>query len=169
MDPIVKQATREDIPAILDITHEAFTKYVADAKVPGKISALYETYEKIEDDLNKKTIFVAQVDKVSIGTIRVEMLQGSIAYISRFGVRLNAHNCGIGKALVSAAIEHAKKSGAKFIALHTASKMTSLIRLYYGFGFFVHSTSIERGYIRALLCLELTDVEEFNADIVKNY
>jgi hypothetical protein len=37
--------------------------------------------------------------------------------------------------------------------------MTSSIRFYYGMGFYIHSTSTDRGYIRALLCKELDECE----------
>jgi len=40
--------------------------------------------------------------------------------------------------------------------------MFPLVRFYYGQGFFVHSTTTDRGYIRALMVLELngeTDID----------
>ena len=85
------------------------------------------------------------------------MVTGKIAYISRFAVRLDVHNCGVGKELVKAAIERATIQGAHIASLHTASKMTALVRLYYGFNFYIHSTSSDRGYIRALFLRELID------------
>ena len=90
-----------------------------------------------------------------VGTIRFEMVTGKIAYISRFAVRLDVHNCGVGKELVKTAIELATIQGAHIATLHTASKMTSLVRLYYGFNFYIHSTSSDRGYIRALFYASL--------------
>jgi hypothetical protein len=38
--------------------------------------------------------------------------------------------------------------------LHTASKYSSLVRFYYGCGFYILSTSTERGYVRALMVKE---------------
>ena len=46
MNPIIREATVADIPAILEITREAFEKYAKDAKVPGNLSALSETMKK---------------------------------------------------------------------------------------------------------------------------
>ena len=41
--------------------------------------------------------------------------------------------------------------GVKKLSLHTASKIASLIRFYYGRGFYIDSTDKSKGYIRALL------------------
>ena len=43
------------------------------------------------------------------------------------------------------------KKGVKKICLHTGSKVTSLIRFYYGRGFYIDSTDKSKGYVRALL------------------
>ena len=46
------------------------------------------------------------------------------------------------------------KKGVTQIQLHTGSKITSLIRFYYGRGFYIDSTDKSRGYVRALLIKE---------------
>ena len=114
----------------------------------------------IKEEMHKKTIFIAYLDQQPVGTIRFEVLPpGKIGYISRFGVRPHVQNCGVGKALICAVEQEAKEIGVSALTLHTASKMTSSIRFYYGMGFYIHSTSTDRGYIRALLCKELDECE----------
>ncbi|MDP4272362.1 MAG: GNAT family N-acetyltransferase, partial [Bacteroidota bacterium] len=44
--------------------------------------------------------------------------------------------------------------GIKRLSLHTASKYHDLVRFYYGRGFYVDSTSRDRGYVRALMVKE---------------
>ena len=61
------------------------------------------------------------------------------------------------KLLLAAVDEYAAKQGAKVIALHTASKMTPLVRMYYGMGYYIKSTGEDRGYIRALFLKELAE------------
>ena len=39
--------------------------------------------------------------------------------------------------------------------LHTASKATSLVRFYFNSGFYIVSTTKDKGYIRALLIKDL--------------
>ena len=53
--------------------------------------------------------------------------------------------------------DEARKQGISLITLHTAAKMASQVRFYYGLGFYVHSTTTARGYIRGLFCKELAE------------
>jgi hypothetical protein len=47
-----------------------------------------------------------------------------------------------------------KAKGVKKVSLHTASKYKDLVRFYYGRGFYIDSTTKDRGYVRALLVKE---------------
>ena len=58
---------------------------------------------------------------------------------------------------MDAVISDCKNDGIKAIALHTNSRYYKLARYYYGKRFFVHSTSTDKGYIRALFVKELSD------------
>lgn len=161
MAVVIRRASGTDAPYILDITYEAFTKYANELRrlhpdLPeGKVAALSETRETILDELRFKTVYIAFADGIPVGSIRYETI-GKTAYISRFGVKLYGQANGVGRALVDIVVEDCIKKGITAIALHTASKMTALIRFYYGRGFYVHSTSNDRGYIRVLLVKELS-------------
>ena len=151
---IIRKATLEDAPAIALIMQEAFRKYMLDTGLSGTMDALTESLENIEADILEKEVYIALIDGAPVGTIRIKLLQDKTAYISRFGVMLNYHNIGIGKSLMNLADKILKAQGVKSVRLHTASKYRDLIRFYYGRGFFVESTSTDRGYIRALLVKE---------------
>ncbi|NLX69978.1 MAG: GNAT family N-acetyltransferase [Clostridiales bacterium] len=167
MNLIIKKASEQDIFSIHQIVQEAFEKYARDLGLPEKVSALKETPHTIKEELHKKTIFIAYLNQFPVGTIRFEVLPpGKIGYISRFGVRPDVQNCGVGKALINAVEEEAKQMGVSALTLHTASKMTRLIRFYYGMGFYIHSTTTDRGYIRALLCKELSQYEAGDLEVV---
>ncbi len=156
MEVIIKKATMDDIPVIHEITVEAFQKYALDLGLPEQVHALRDTYESIAEDLQKKIVLVAWAGDRAVGTIRCEALPpGDVGYISRFGVRPDTHNMGVGKALMLAIEKEAVKQGVSLLTLHTASKMTSLVRFYYGMGYYIHSTTTDRGYIRAYFCKEL--------------
>jgi len=141
----------EDAEAIQSITKEAFEKYMKDTGLTGTMEALEESLEDIKKDIETKEVFIAIIDDVPVGTIRVQILPDNTAYISRFGVRLQYHNMGVGKAMMSLVDKLLISKGVKRVRLHTASKYAELMRFYYGRGFYVDSTSRERGYIRALL------------------
>jgi len=166
MDLVIKKATWADVPAIHEITQLAFKKYADDLGLPDQVTALKETEEMIYQELQTKTILIAFLNGKPVGSIRYEFLTENVVYISRFGVRPDIQNKGIGRALILAVEEEVKQKGATLITLHTASKITSLIRFYYGMGFYIHSTSTDRGYIRALLCKELEEENSLPLDVV---
>ena len=166
MDLVVRKATWTDVPAIHEITQIAFQKYANELGMPEQVSALSETEEMIYQDLQTKTILIAFLNGEPVGSIRYEIIDGHIGYITRFGVRPDIHNKGIGRALISAVEEDAKQKGVTLLTLHTASKITHLIRFYYGMGFYILSTSTDRGYVRALLCKELSQESAMQLDLV---
>lgn len=154
MDMIIRKADISDIKDIYMITREAFNKYALDLGLPQMVSALKETEETIKDELTNKNILIACLNNETIGSIRYEIMPGNIAYISRFGVKPTIQNNGIGKALFLSVEKALIKDNVRAVSLHTASKITTLMRFYYNLGFYTHSTTSDRGYIRALLCKE---------------
>lgn len=146
----VRLATYDDIPDILDITHEAFLKYAELAGI-DHVAALDETYEDVKKDIDTKIVLIAFSDKTPVGSVRVEIFDDNTAYLSRFGVKLTSQNNGIGKSIMNLVDRIMLKKGVKRIALDTGSKITSLVRFYYGRGFYIDSTDKSRGYVRAHL------------------
>ncbi|NLZ48845.1 MAG: GNAT family N-acetyltransferase [Clostridiales bacterium] len=164
---IIRKATHKDIPAIERITKEAFKAYVINAHIPGKTAALEETEEDIQKDINNKLCFVAEVDGVVVGSVRVEINEeDKTAYLSRFGVALEYQSNGIGAKLLDHVDETMKEMGISKLYLHTASKLVSLIKFYYGRGFYIDSTTKDRGYIRALLCKEYSKESQCNKESI---
>ena len=147
----VRIAKPEDALKIKEITKNAFIKYCKIAGIKN-IDALNETEEDILKDIETKLCFVAFMKNEIIGSVRIEIFDDKTAYLSRFGVSVNHQNLGVGKAILDMVDSAMIKMGVKKLCLHTASKVTSLIRFYYGRGFYIDSTTKDRGYIRALLC-----------------
>jgi len=151
MELVIKKASTDDASAIYDIIQEAFTKYQSDLGVDVKVAALTETVEDIKRDIKHKCVFIALLDDIPVGTVRYEIDEDGIAYLSRFGVKLAYQKYGIGTALMKALEQDAKEHGAKAITLHTALKMHNLIKFYQRLGYYIDSTSSHTGYARALL------------------
>ncbi len=147
----VRKATLEDTDSIMKITKQAFLKYIEMAGLDDT-AALHETREQVENDIVDKLVYVAYIDDVVVGSLRVECINEETAYLSRFGVSADYQNLGIGKSMMGVFDMEMKKMGIKRVVLHTATKAFPLVRFYYGRGFYVHSTSFCKGYIRALLC-----------------
>jgi len=151
---IIRKAVPEDAEAIREILQESFKKYMEDTGLSCPLEALEESVEDIRKAIETVEVFVAFIDNVPVGTIRVKIFPDQTAYISRFGVRPKYNNIGIGKALMNLVDKVLRSRGVKKVSLHTASKYKDLVRFYYGRGFYVESTSTERGYIRALMVKE---------------
>lgn len=147
----VRRASEHDAEAIRQITAEAFEKYCELAGL-DTIAALSETIEDIHRDIEEKIVLVAYIDNEVVGSVRVGINEENMeAYLSRFGVSTKYQNLGIGKALMNMVDITMRHNKVKRICLHTASKVFSLVRFYYGRGFYIDSTSKDRGYVRALL------------------
>ena len=147
----VKYATEDDIPAISKITKEAFLRYCDLAQIPPNVDALRETYEDIQSDIENKTVFVAFIDGEPVGSVRVGMIDEKTAYLSRFGVDENHRNSGIGKILLNVVDNLMRENNVEKLMLHTSSAALSLVRFYYGRGFYISSVEYSRGYPRAEL------------------
>jgi len=161
----VRKATRADIDDVLRVTRAAFEQYRLALDLPEPPYALTETAEDVARDLEKKDIYIGLVNNMlAIGSIRCEILHGGIAYISRFAVSPNWQSSGMGRALLEAAERDCVAKGVRALTLHTATRMFNLARFYYGQGFFVHSTTHDRGYIRGLFVKELSYEGEYSLD-----
>lgn len=159
----VRRAVEADIPQVKDVSKEAFNIYAEGAGISSLVGTLEETYEDLKKELEKKLVLVALVDGIIVGSVRVEVYEDKTAYLSRFGVLGDYQNRGIGKVLMNAVDNAMKVLGVTNLYLHTASRMLSLVRFYYGRGFYIESTTKDRGYIRALLCKEYEADANLNA------
>lgn len=147
----VRHATYDDIYDIMSITKEAFIKYEELAGVTG-LPALLETYEDVKKDIDEKVVLIAIQDGAPVGSVRVKINEDTKeAYLSRFAVKVTSQNNGIGKSIMNLVDRIMVKRGVKCISLHTGAKITSLIRFYYGRGFYIESTEHTKEYIRAKL------------------
>ena len=161
---IVRKALKKDIPDILRITKEVFQNYKEAAGIEYKIPALLDTYEYVEQEIKEKMFLVATIDDIVVGSVRVEIRDDGTAYLSRFGVDVSQQRNGVGAILIDGVDEVMKELGIEKLYLHTASKVLLLIKFYYGKGFYIDSTTKDRGYIRALLCKEYEVAKEDSQD-----
>ncbi|MDE5562222.1 MAG: GNAT family N-acetyltransferase [Clostridiales bacterium] len=151
----IRRATDEDVDNVLRVTKESFSLYQEELHVNYEVKALKETIESTLHDIRENAVFVVERFGTLVGAIRIKKLSDDLWYVYRFGVSPKISNTGLGSALLDAAVNYAHDNGAKAIALHTNSKYYRLARYYYGKQFFVHSTTFDRGYVRALFVLEL--------------
>ena len=149
----IRLAQYDDIPCIMEIIAEAFSKYQTMSGAEH-LDALYETAEDIKHDIDTKLVLVALSDGHPVGSVRVEIFPDNTAYLTRFAVKTDNQNNGIGKSIMNLVDKIMRKEGVKTISLHTGSKVTALIRFYYGRGFYNDEIDKSKGYTRAKLVKE---------------
>lgn len=149
---IIRGAELSDAPNVYKILQEAFREY-AEAAGLSEVEALKETISDIEKAICDKVVYIAIIDHIIVGTVRVD-IKGDKAYISRFAVDSSHRNIGIGKSLMNLVDKYLISKGVREVSLHTASRYGTLMRFYYGRGFYVESVSHDRGYPRARLVKE---------------
>ncbi len=151
---VIRKALPEDASSVREVMDDSFALYKSKIMPSAELDVLSETLWDIERDIKEKEVFIAFIDNEPVGSIRVELLDDNNAMITRFGVKQKCHNIGIGKALMNLVDKYLCSIGVKSARLYTASKYTDLVRFYYGRGFYVYSTSTDKGYIRALMIKE---------------
>ena len=148
---IIRKAVKKDAPYILDILSDSFGQYIKKSVIPLRLEDMLDDIVSIERDIENIDVFIALIDGVPVGTVRVAVREGEPAMLTKLGVVSGYNNIGIGKSLMNLVDKVVAERGAKSLELYTASKNASIMRFYYGRGFYVDSTSKERGYIRALM------------------
>lgn len=151
----VQYANLSDVEGIINITKQAFEMYRSELHSDAPVAALSETKEDVKNDIKNNHVLVAKSYDKILGCIRFEQLSDDLAYIYRFSVDPDEHNAGIGSILLDYAIRECVNMSFKAVCLHTNTRYYKLARYYYGKQFYVHSTSTEKGYIRALFIKEL--------------
>lgn len=152
----IRMATQADAEAIHAITREAFTKYCEMAGIPD-IEALRETVDDVRRDIGEKTVIVAYLGETVVGSLRLTFDDATkTVYVSRFGVSRSYRNIGIGKSLSNVADMLAHSRGMERARLHTAAKLSEIVRFYYSRGYYIEAVSGDRGYLRADMVKEYT-------------
>jgi len=154
----VRRAVARDIEEIRVLAKKSYMMYTKDAGIDELVTPFEETYDDVLEAIETTNVFVALSNEEVIGSVRIKVEPDHTAYLSRFGVSSSHQNNGIGKILMNAVDISMVELGVTSLYLHTASRMFSLIRFYYGRCFYIESTNKERGYIRALLCKEYKSV-----------
>lgn len=161
MESIVfKRALEKDAAAIKRLTRKAFSGYAREIGKKNKVAALHETSAQILSDIAKKHVFICEVDGEAAGAVRFEVMDEKIAYLSRLAVHPDYQSLGVGGLLLEKVKRECKALGVRAIALHTASRMRSTVAFYLKNGYYIHSITRDKEYIRAFMVNELEQMDE---------
>lgn len=160
MDKIeFRKAENKDIPEIKRVTKKAFTDY-SNTINNQNVAALLETDTDIERDIQTKNVWVCLVDGELAGSVRFEVLDKNIAYLSRLAVDPEIQSLGIGGLLLEKVRLECLALGVQAITLYTASKMRSTVAFYLKNGYYIHNITKNKEYIRAFMVNELAKMDE---------
>lgn len=157
---LLTKATLSDAEDVLNITKIAFDLYAQAVRKRESISALYETLEDVQRDIHNKNVYIARIDGRIVGSVRFEILEDGIAYLSRYAVHPDVQNLGIGSLLMEKVRLECLNLNMRAITLHTASKMRHSVAFYLKNGYYIHSISRDSDYIRAFMVNELVEMDE---------
>ena len=161
MESIVfKKATLEDVPAIEAVTKKAFAAYAKEIRKQDSVAALKETRCEILADIQKKHVIVCELDGEIAGAVRFEVLRDGIVYLSRLAIDPDIQSIGIGGLLLEKVRRECEGLGVRAITLHTASKMRSSVAFYLKNGYYIHSITRDKEYIRAFCVCEIEEMDE---------
>jgi ribosomal protein S18 acetylase RimI-like enzyme len=127
----IQPATKQDLPGILEIQKAAF---LDEAKIYNnyKIRPLFMTLEDMESDFENYSYLKAIVENTIAGSVKYKV-ENSVGYIGNLIVDPVYQNRGIGKDLVTRALE--EQVDAEKIELFTGYKSEKNISFYKKFGF----------------------------------
>jgi GNAT superfamily N-acetyltransferase len=161
MESIVfKKAGENDAADVRSVTRKAFMNYAREIRREENVAALHESDEDIRRDINDKHVYLCEVDGKVAGAVRFEVLDQGIAYLSRLAVDPEFQSLGIGGLLLEKVRRECLELGVRAIALHTASRMRSSVAFYLKNGYYIHSITRDKEYIRAFMVNELAEMDE---------
>ncbi len=161
MESIVfKRASEADLADIKRVTRKAFADYAREIRREESVAALHETDDEIRRDIREKHVYICEVDGEVAGSVRFEVLDKGIAYLSRLGIDPEYQSLGIGGLLLEKVRRECISLGVRAITLHTASRMRSSVAFYLKNGYYIHSITRDKAYIRAFMVNELTEMDE---------
>ena len=168
MESIVfTRATPEDLADVRAVTRKAFTQYAKELRKEENVAALHETDDAILSDIVNKHVYICRVDGEVVGAVRFEVLEQGIAYLSRLAIDPEIQSLGIGGLLLEKVRRECDALGVRAITLHTASRMRSSVAFYLKNGYYIHSITRDKEYIRAFMVCELTEMDElFNYEAI---
>ena len=148
--PVIRRATAADGPAVRAFVLATFADYGIEPDFEGLDADLLTFGEKPEP----VDAFVAVIDGTPVGSVMVAPAAAGQAWLSKFFVDRSRRGAGIGRALLSRAVEAARARGYASIALETRTAFVEAIHLYESTGW-VRSSQAPDGPCEAHYTLQL--------------
>ncbi|WP_265443098.1 GNAT family N-acetyltransferase [Acetivibrio straminisolvens] len=99
MEGIIKKATKEDLPDILNLQKKAFERVAMEVN-NFNISPMTQTLESITEEYEKRQFLKYILEGKIVGSVRAHLDDENVCHIGRLIVHPEFQNRGIGKALM---------------------------------------------------------------------
>ena len=142
-DIIVRQATSEEIPGLVDVIHTGFEEYRGRLNPPS--GAHKDTIESVQKKLMNASAGIAIVDKQMVGCIICEPRTDHL-YLGRLAVLPSHRRYGVGKKLIAWGETQANKLGYKQVQLHVRLVLQNNITYFEHLGYRVLSYACHPGF-----------------------
>lgn len=144
----VKRATKDDIPTIRAIVHDAYTKYIDRiGRKPAPMIADYDQLLSTHEIYIMREFSHGKASGACVGSI-VLNVEGEALSINNLVVRPDLQGRGYGRLLMDFADDLARERALKKLQLYTNVKMWENIGLYANLGFGETGRRVEDGFER---------------------
>ena len=149
-EPQLRRATTVDTPAVTDLVHSAYEKYVSRiGKPPGP---MLQDYEQV---LRQHDVYVLEDGGTIVGLLVLEWHDGGLT-LDNVAVHPDYQGRGLGRRLLELAEAEARRAGLSSISLYTHELMTENIALYGRIGYVETERREDDGYRRVFMRKDLT-------------
>ena len=149
----IRLANELDVEQIKYIIKQSFVDY---CNVIGidTVEALEEGEKEILHDITKKFVYVACLEDLIIGSVRVD-IKGGRTFVSRFATLPEYQSLGVGSELLSYVENVLANANVSVIDLYSAVDNVKLKDFYISKGYTIVSIDDKKGYKRGLFQKEI--------------
>jgi predicted N-acetyltransferase YhbS len=142
----LRDATPSDAEIIYQVTKAAFDEYRAFLDPPSGVSR--EALESVQDFLREGGAILALTGGAAVGVVRYERREDDALYVGRLAVLPSHRKRGIGRALMAAAEDKARRMGLSRLTLGVRIQLPKSRTFYESLGCGVNARGSHPGYDR---------------------
>ena len=140
----LRDATPSDTEAVYQVTKAAYEEYRGSLDPPSGVDK--ETLEAAENALHEGSAVLALVDGIVVGAARYEQRDNGSLYVGRLAVLPSHRRRGIGRALMGAVEERARRLGSARVTLGVRDQLPQNRAFYESLGYRVDGHRSHPGY-----------------------
>jgi GNAT superfamily N-acetyltransferase len=142
----LREAAPSDGEVIYQVTKGAYEEYRGVLDPPSGVDR--EALESVQDLLRRGGAILALMDGTAVGAVRYERRDGGSLYVGRLAVLPSHRRRGIGRALMAAVEEKARRAGLTRITLGVRIQLPQNRAFYDSIGYRADGRGSHSGYDR---------------------